>query len=83
MRRVQMNHRFRRDRKGNVHVDTLFGGDRWQHHVHSEAAFACWFELIAGAELISLPDDECACDLVVGQVLEHDGQIWNHPQFAQ
>jgi hypothetical protein len=32
--------------------------------------------------MIRLPDDECDCDLAVGQVLEHDGRIWNHPLFV-
>src|ERR1700757_410050 len=77
----RMDHYFRRDGKGNVHVDTLINGERWQHHVHSEAAFVGWSALMADSELIRLPDQECDCDLLVGQVLEHDGRIWNHPQF--
>ena len=77
-----MTHNFRRDCKGNVHVDTLIDGERWQHHVHSEADFEYWFELMAEGVVISMPDEECGCDLAPGQVLEHDGRIWNHPQFA-
>ena len=77
-----MRHYFHRDDSGNVHVDTMLDGERWQHHVHSEADFACWTALMADSEFVRLPDEECECDLTVGQVLEHDGRIWNHPQFA-
>lgn len=77
---IPVNHRFRRGPKGNIHVDTLVDGERWQHHVHSEAAFAAWSELMAGIDLVGLPDEECACDLIVGPVLESDGRIWNHPK---
>jgi hypothetical protein len=77
-----MDYCFRRDHEGNVHVDTRIDGERWQHHVHSEAAFVHGWEFMADSELIRLPDGECACDLSAGQVLEYDGRIWNHPQFA-
>lgn len=73
---------FRRDRRGSIHVDTLIDGERWQHHVHSGTAFARWSELMDGSDLICLSDQDCACDLAIGQVLEHDGRIWNHPQFG-
>src|SRR3974390_1529820 len=72
----------RRDRKGNLPVDTMIDGKRWQHQVHSQAAFARWSELMASRELIKLPNGECACDLSAGQGIEHDGRIWNQPQFA-
>jgi hypothetical protein len=77
-----MNHRFRHDSRGNVHIDTLIDEERRQHHVHSQVAFIGWSELMDGSELIGLPDEECACDLIVEQVLEHDGRIWNHPRFG-
>lgn len=81
-RNTHVSHCFRRDRKENIHVDTWIDGKRWQHHVHSEAAFAGWLELMTGSEVIALPDEECECDLIVGQVLEHNGRIWNHPTFG-
>jgi len=81
-RNVGWKYRVRRDHMGNMHVDTLIDGERWQHHVHSQAAFLSWSELMAGCELIRLPNGECECGLSAGQVLEHDGRIWNHPQFA-
>ena len=68
-------YRVRRDRRGNMHVDTVIEGKRWQHHVHSQAAFARWSELMAARELIKLPNGECACDLSAGQVIERDGRI--------
>lgn len=80
--RSLLRHYFRRDDSGNIHVDTLIDGERWQHHVHSEADFACWCELMAQSEFIHLPDEHCECDLAVGQVIEQDGRIWNHPQFV-
>lgn len=79
--RCVMRHYFHRDQTANIHVDTMLDGQRWQHHVHTEAEFACWSELMGQSEFIRLPDEECTCDLAVGQVLEHDGRIWNHPQF--
>ena len=78
----EAHHSFYCDGKGNVHVDTFINGERWQHHVHSADAFAGWSGLMVESELIGLPDRDCACDLVPGQVLEHDGRIWNHPQFV-
>lgn len=51
-----MNHYFRRDPRRNGHVDTLIDGERWQPHVHSEAAFSGWSELMAGSAVIGLPD---------------------------
>ena len=72
-------HYYHRDSMGNIHVETVINGVRWQHHVYS--ADAGWSELMAEGELIGLPDHECACDLLAGQVLEHDGRIWNHPHF--
>ena len=78
-----MRHYFHLDEAGNVHVDTLIDGERWQHHVHTEAGFAVWSELLERCELFGLPDGECDCDLAVGQVLEHDGRIWNHPRFDE
>ena len=78
----QTRHYFRRDQVGNVHVDTMLLGRQWQHHVHTEADFACWSELMADGRFIGLPDEECACDLAVGQVLEHDGRIRSYPQFV-
>ena len=76
--KFQLRHYFHRDRKGNLHIDTVIDGERWQHHVHSEDAFARWSELMAEGELIELPEHECACDLLPHQVLEHDGRIyWN------
>ena len=77
----EIRHYFHRDKSGNVHVDTMINGERWQHHVHSSAAFVHWYELMATSTLIGLEEEECRCDLVAGQVLEHDGRIWNHPQF--
>lgn len=78
MTTIHMRHYFRRDHLENVHVDTLIDNERWQHHVHSSDEFARWYGLIADILLVSLPDEECNCDLAVGQVLEDDGRIWNH-----
>jgi len=78
---MQIIHCFLRDRRGNIHIDTLIDGQRWQHHVHTEAGFAAWARLLEGSKLIGLPNRQCACDLAVGQVLEHDGRIWNHLRF--
>lgn len=77
-----MNHRFHRDRQGNIHVDTLIDGERWQHHVHSAADFELWRGLVAENLLTALSSEDCDCNLAVGQVLEHNGRIWNHPQFV-
>jgi hypothetical protein len=77
-----MRHYFRSDHLENVHVDTLIDNERWQHHVHSSAEFVQWRGLMADSLLVPLPDEDCGCDLAVGQVLEHDGRIWNHPQFV-
>jgi len=82
MKRTTISHYFYRDESGFVHVDTMIDGELWQHHVHSEADFARWSDLMGGTRFFHLPDEECACDLEPGQVLEHDGRIWNHLQFA-
>ena len=79
---VCVQHYFLRDRQGNVHVDTLIDGQRWQHQVHSEAGFTAWARLVEGSELIGLSNRQCTCGLAVGDVLEHDGRIWDHPRFA-
>jgi hypothetical protein len=81
-RNLRWKYRVRRDRKGNLHIDTLLDGKRLQHYVHSEAAFARWSELITGSELTRLLDGDCACDLSAGDVLEDDGRIWRRPQLA-
>lgn len=82
MTEFSMRHYFHCDHLGNIHVNTHIDAQRWQHHVHSSENFARWRNLMAGTLMIRLPDDECDCDLAVGQVLEHDGRIWNHPLFV-
>jgi hypothetical protein len=76
-----MRHYFHHDHSGRVHVNTLIEDERWQHHVHSEQDFEGWSRLMSDGVLINLPEQQCPCDLEPGQVLEHDGRIWNHPQF--
>lgn len=77
MTHVELRHYFHCDRHGSVHVDTLIDGELWQHHVR---ATAHWRELVENNSLV--PDLDCDCDLLVGQVLERDGRIWKHPQFV-
>lgn len=79
---VAMLHYFSRDPDGIVHVQSRVDGEPWQHHVHTAEDFDQWCIMVPLNSLVAMPEAECDCDLQPGQVIEHDGRIWSHPQFA-
>ncbi|MGC2196065.1 MAG: hypothetical protein WA628_15430 [Terriglobales bacterium] len=78
-----MRHYFFYDQMGNVHVESVFNGERWQHHVHTRPEFLSWCALVPEDSLVAKEPAACECDLAPGQVLEGNGRIWKFPPLAE
>ena len=81
-RDAAIRHYFHNDPVGNVHVESVLNGERWQHHVHTVPEFVRWCALVPEDSLVAVNLEFCDCDLLPGQALEGNGRIWNPPQFA-